>query len=920
MEMQTSSRSRARVWLRFIATVLLLSIGAQVHAASLSVSTSASRSGAVSLQGATLAASTNVYIFAVNETGLVQVRFYLDRAATGSPNTTEGLAPFDFAATAGSGNANPFNTSALSSGSHFITSVFSYQNGSSQTVMTTFAVGGGSPPPPPPPPPPTYSLQLSPNADRSTPAALNGSTLSANAAYIFLTPTAGVARVDFFLDSAAAPTASESAAPLDFAHTAANNTALPWNPTTVPDGAHSIRAVVTPSSGSAQTVTANFTVSTATSPPPDGNPDDRCAPVICNQIRVTLPFTLEFNGDAGHLLDALGVGTGFTYVLPSSNAPSYTKAKLLVDPSTGRLGITTTPGIFTTNVNTHTNVLGAGFVGQAQVARITTRIVAPPNGSGGFEQAGLWFGYDQDHYFKVVYESAPSGNAIEFYEEFNGLTVKSSSIPVTGTPPSAVSLELVVDPYNQLVSAYYALNSNDLAELAQPVSGAPEFFSFDAAGIDPEIGTRSFTGIFATNRNGKTPLTYWFDNFSITASPGGTPPPGPLTFNKTSYPVSNPTNMVWGPDNRLYVTEMFGYIHALTFDSNLHVVADQVIKSFTNLNGQRLTLGIAVDPASTASDVRLWVSSSSPSASAGLLNSGMVTKLSGPNFATAQNVITGLPRAISNHAPNSMHFGPDGRLYLTIGGNTGTGAPADEDNEFGDRPEQWLSAAMDVADVNAPNFNGACTPATPAAQPTCDVQVYATGMRNSYDFVFHSNGYIYATDNGLGVTGAYPPTPTPPCFGTGSAKPWDQGGDNPGTQSDLLHRVEHGKYYGHPNPARSECVFKDGSYQHVAPLLSYVPPFADLGDHMSADGITEYTGTAVCGTQGSLLIANYSLGQNITKVTLAQDGLSVGTISTLVSGLAGPLGITTNPTGDIFVTELNSNLVTALRYSGPACK
>jgi hypothetical protein len=61
------------------------------------------------------------------------------------------------------------------------------------------------------------------------------------------------------------------------------------------------------------------------------------------------------------------------------------------------------------------------------------------------------------------------------------------------------------------------------------------------------------------------------------------------------------------------------------------------------------------------------------------------------------------------------------------------------------------------------------------------------------------------------------------------------------------------------------------------------------------------------------------LGQNITRVTLGSSGLSVTNISTLISGLAGPLAITTNSTGDIFVTEPNSGLVTALRYSGPAC-
>ena len=874
-----------------------------VVAATLSVSSNANRSAPSNLDGATLARG-NVYIFGANETGLRQVSFYLDPPASNAvANSVENIAPFDFAATAYDGNANPFNTSNIAAGAHSLRALFKYQNGSSQTLNAFFTIGAPQSQP--------HVLQLSANSARTGAAALNGSTLSSNPAYIFLTPATDVQHVDFYLDAAATPVSTDSAAPFDFVQTAVDGTAIAWNPGSVANGTHVVKAVVTPANGVQETVTATFSVAVS------GTPTDRCAPAICSQIRVTLPYTLDFNGDSGHLLDGLGVGTGFTYVLPSSHASSYTPENIFIDPTQGQLGLRTTAGIANLANNNHTNMLGVGFTGQAQSTRLSTRIVAPPNGTRKWEQAGLWFGYDEDHYFKLVYESSPSGNAIEFLEEFAGKTVKSSAVLISGTPAS-VSLDLIVDPYTQQVTAYYAIGSNDLSQLAQPLAAAPEFFSFDAAGIDPEIGTRSFGGIFATHRLGTTPLTYWFDYFSATSA-GTSTPTGQITFSRVSHALNSPTSMVWGPDQRLYVTEIYGTIHALTFDANLKVTKDQVINGLVALNGQRLTLGITVDPASTANDVRLWVSSSSPSASAGALNSGMVTKLSGAGFANVQNVITGLPRAISNHAPNSLHFGADGRLYLTIGGNTGTGAPANAENEFGDRPEQWLSAAMVVAPVNAPNFNGNCTPASIYAQPTCDVATYATGMRNSYDFVFHSNGHIYATDNGLGVTGAYPPKPQPPCFGVGDAADWKKGGNNPGTQPDLLHLVEQNRYYGHPNPARSECVFKDGSYQKVAPLSNYTPPFADLGDHMSADGITEYIGNAVCGAHGSLLIANYSLGQSITQITLGADGQSVTGSKTLVSGLSGPLPITTNAAGDIFVGELNSSLITALRYSGPAC-
>jgi large repetitive protein len=904
-------RFRLKAMVALLSTIAAcLALSGTANAAQLSYSTDASRANAVPLQGSSLT-SGNVYIFGVQENGLRQVIFYLDPPASGSvaPYRTENIAPFDFAGTASSGAALAFNAATLTTGTHSVKAVFNYQNTPSQTLVATFTVGT-----PPPPPPVTYTLQLSSNAARSSPVALSGSNLTSSPAYIFIAPATNASRVDFYLDGATAPTSSDTLAPMDFAQTAADGTAIAWNPTSVAAGSHTIRAVVTSTGGATQTVTSTFTVASGGS----GTSGDRCAPVVCAEIRVNLPFELEFGGDAGHLLDGLGVGTGFTYVLPASKAVSYTRPNLFVDSAQSELGIQTTAGIANTSINTHTNMVGVGFTGQAQTARISTRIVAPPDGTGQFEQAGLWFGYDQDNFLKLVYESTSSGNVIEFVYE-QGAGIKTSyKVSVPSAAASSVSLDLIVDPYNQQVAAYYAIGGDDLRQIGKQIPVAPELFSFDAAGIDPEIGTRSFAGIFATHRKAATAKTYYFDRFAITAT-STAPPTGPITFNRKSYPVSNATSVVWGPDNRLYVLEMRGNIHALTFDGALNVVADQVIPGLVTLNGNRLALGIAIDPASTSGDVRLWVTSSSPSASAGEINSGMVTRLSGPNFTAVQNIITGLPRAISNHAPNSLHFGPDGRLYIAIGGNTGTGSPVDVPNEFGDRPEQWLSAAIVVAPVNAPNFDGTCAPAGIYDRAPCDVVPYATGLRNSYDFVFHSNGQMYATDNGLGVVGAYPPSPFAPCFGVGDSRPWSQGGDNPGTQPDLLHRIEPGRYYGHPNPSRSECVFKNGDYQHVAALPNFASPLAILGDHLSANGITEYRGSAICGAQGSLLIANYSLGQSLSRVTLAPGGNAVQSIATLVSGLSGPLAVTTNPAGDIFVTELNAGMVTALRYSGPAC-
>ena len=166
-------------------------------------------------------------------------------------------------------------------------------------------------------------------------------------------------------------------------------------------------------------------------------------------------------------------------------------------------------------------------------------------------------------------------------------------------------------------------------------------------------------------------------------------------------------------------------------------------------------------------------------------------------------MITGLPRAIANHATNSIHFGPDGKLYIAQGGNTGAGAPNDDPGEFGDMQEQPLSAALLVADVDSPSFDGSCdNTADIFGPPPCDVTTFSTGLRNMYDFVFHSNGSIYGPDNGLGVVGTFPPSPTPPCLGMADTAPWnaDPPGHNPGPPARLPDPPAAGPLLRAPQP------------------------------------------------------------------------------------------------------------------------
>lgn len=858
------------------------------------VSGAPDRSSPAALDGSTQAG--DIYAFVSPATGITRVRFYLDNpSASGSPLQTENSAPWDLAGTASTGAAAPFHTAGLSNASHSVTAAIERTTGGTVLAQATFTVDNAA-----------QALLLSPAA-----VSLNAAAGGTASTQLNLNTTAGTASytvTDTATWLTAEPASGTTPAALTLTADAAGLAA----------GTYTATVTATAPGYASDATSVTFTVG--------GGGPTQCSPLPCEEIRVALPYELTFDVDHGKIRDGSGIGTGFTYIDRPSNGSGYVPGLLHVDNGAGTLQVTTTAGLAFEGANALDNALGVGIDAPSQVTRITTTLLNPPAGTGNYEQAGLWFGNDEDNHVKLTVLSTPQGSKIEYSLEVGGAFQQRKQTSTINVNGATVTLSLRADPSNRSIAAIQQINSGPEQTVAV-FTVPPEFFSFDAAGIDPRIGTRSFGGIFASHRNGPAPLVYTFGQFSVvedTSAPpppgGGGPPSGAFQFDRSSFPVPNPTSMAWGPDDRLYVTEMLGKIHAITLDANKHVVADQQITTL----GSRLTLGIAIDPFSTPTNVVLWVSHSSPSLNSGVANSGVVSRLSGPGFATRQDVITGLPRAIANHAVNSLHFGPDGRLYIAQAGNTGAGAPNTANTEFFTRPEQPLSAALLVADVYAPGFQGNCASALDDSTGTaakvipasCHVAVYSSGLRNIYDFVHHSNGHIYAPENGLGVKGTFPARTTPDCQGivTYSTQ------FDPGEQPDTLLLLQPGRYYGHPNPARDECVFGDGSHQGVPPLPTWTAPLASLGNNRSANGTIEYTGSAFCGDlRGNLLIANYSVGDDITRVGLGANGLSVTTLESLLGGFNNPLPLVMDPDGTIYVGELGGGKVTVLRPREGGC-
>ena len=195
----------------------------------------------------------------------------------------------------------------------------------------------------------------------------------------------------------------------------------------------------------------------------------------------------------------------------------------------------------------------------------------------------------------------------------------------------------------------------------------------------------------------------------------------------------------------------------------------QTISSLQTANGaNRTIIGMHFDPSSTnAHNLILWVTNNYYWDGTGKASewSGKITRLSGPNLETVQDYVVDLPRSSRDHLTNSIEFKPNepNVLYVSQGSNSSTGAP---NKVWDNRPERLLSAAILRVDLSRitslplsvkTEDGGTYNPFKPSAAVT----IFASGLRNAYDLVWHTNGQLYVPGNGSAAGGNTPNTPIP---------------------------------------------------------------------------------------------------------------------------------------------------------------
>ena len=349
-----------------------------------------------------------------------------------------------------------------------------------------------------------------------------------------------------------------------------------------------------------------------------------------------------------------------------------------------------------------------------------------------------------------------------------------------------------------------------------------------------------------------------------------------------------------GPDGKLYalrldgIVERFDINHANGMLSNLKTI-NTIVKKY----GNRSAIGLAFDPKSTPSNLILWISHSSPGLSVAPAFDGNVSRLEGSELQKEQLVIIKLPRSKRDHLINSLAFGPDGALYMSQGSNSSAGS-YDEDWQ---RNESLLSGTILRLDLKKlKGFKLPLNVLTTADQSiinkapakaatmrdgtynpygsSAPLTIYASGIRNAFDLLWHSNGQLYLPTNGSGGGGNSPESvagtrKTDGTFYSGPEIPATFGIK---AQNDWLFRINPNRpigYFGHPNPLRGEYVINRGHEDNplYLPSVTADPNYRqgyNFGLNKSPNGVIEYKSNTFNGAlKGKLLVCRFSGGGDI---------------------------------------------------------
>lgn len=221
----------------------------------------------------------------------------------------------------------------------------------------------------------------------------------------------------------------------------------------------------------------------------------------------------------------------------------------------------------------------------------------------------------------------------------------------------------------------------------------------------------------------------------------------------------------------------------------------------------------------------------------------------------------------TNHNGGNIHFGPDGKLYVSVGENA---TPSNA---------QDSSAGNPLGKIHRLNADGSI----PNDNPWPGRSFWSIGHRNSFDFTFDpQTGQMYCSENG------------PNC-------------------DDEINRVPKGANMGWP--VEGNCAYTNDP-EYVKPLYYFPgPPLPAL------TGITVYRATAFPRLRGKILFTGNS-NPTVWTLTLTENGDTIvpNSLTTLFTYSSGFADIKVGPDGFLYMTNgpYSANRLLRLRPVAPS--